>query len=147
MSLPINVHLLTYEPWERDAVNGHSYLLRFEHLLEKDDDPEYSKAVKFNLEDVFRNLDIQNIRETSLAANQWLSDVKRFKFVADPPKTRYDSDDKKFDYSVPNNHSAASNQENEINSNEEPRLYGIDYEISLKPMEIRTFVIQLMPQF
>lgn len=146
LSLPLNVHLLTFEPWRRDNVDGNRYLLRFEHLLEKDEDPEYSKPVKFNFEDVFRNLEIWSVRETTLAGNQWIGDAKRFKFVADPPTLKYDTVNHKFDYSIPEE---LLDKENEVDSNkEEPRrYYGIDYEVTLAPMQIRTFIIQLAPQF
>lgn len=45
-----------------------------------DEDPDYAKSVTFNFRDIFRDLGVSSMRETSLGANQWLSDVKRFKF-------------------------------------------------------------------
>lgn len=76
LSLPQNVNLLTLEPWKDDSI-----LIRFEHLLERNDDPsEYSKAVTFNLLDVFKNFDIYEIRETTLAGNQWIDEATRFTF-------------------------------------------------------------------
>lgn len=97
------------------------------------------------MEDVFRNLDIQNIREATLAGNQWLSESKRFKFEADPPGFEYSSENQNYDYSIVKNNSSFNDVDS--NGDEQARLYGIDYEITLNPMEIRTFVIQLMPQF
>lgn len=44
-SLPVNVQLLTFEPWKDD-----SHILRFEHILEKDEDPVLSRRVTINLE-------------------------------------------------------------------------------------------------
>lgn len=85
LSLPQNVHLMTFEPWHEDEV-----LIRFEHILEKDEDPEYSKPVTFNLRDVLRDLDIIDIRETTLDGNQWLEETKRLKFKPDPEGTVYE---------------------------------------------------------
>lgn len=144
----MNIHLLTFEPWRRDKMLGDSYLLRFEHLLEKDEDPEYSKPVSFNLQDVFRGLDIADLKETTLAGNQWLSDAKRFKFTPDPKEIRYDNVNQKYDYSI---NGAKTMEDNEIErqGREEiigdARKYGLDYEITLKPMQIRTFVMQMNP--
>lgn len=44
-SLPDNVNILSFEEW--DATN--SFLLRLEHILEKDEDPILSKDVEINL--------------------------------------------------------------------------------------------------
>lgn len=73
--LPQNVHVLTFEPWK-----DNSALIRFEHILSKGEDSEYSKNVTFNFEDVFRKWGVTSIRETTLAANQWLSDSVRLQF-------------------------------------------------------------------
>lgn len=153
----MNIHLLTFEPWRRDKMNGDMYLIRFEHLLEKDEDSEYSKPVTFNLQDVFRSFDIASIKETTLAGNQWLLDAKRFKFTPDPKQLRYDSINQKFDYSI-NSRRVKTSDENEIETNSktsenefgEPiidaRSYGLDFEITLNPMQIRTFVMQMNPE-
>jgi lysosomal alpha-mannosidase len=42
--LPINVQLLTLEPWKDDA-----YVLRFEHILEKDEDDVLSQPTTIDL--------------------------------------------------------------------------------------------------
>uniref|UniRef100_A0A1A9ZH71 Alpha-mannosidase n=1 Tax=Glossina pallidipes TaxID=7398 RepID=A0A1A9ZH71_GLOPL len=78
-SLPKNIHLLTLEPWH----NG-ELLVRFEHILEKDEDPEFSKSVKFNIKEVLKNFDIHDIRETTLDGNAWLDEHRRMEFVSDP---------------------------------------------------------------
>lgn len=76
-SLPQNVNLLTFEPWTDGSI-----LVRFEHLLERNEDPaSYSKAVTFNLMDIFPGH--YEARETTLAANQWLNEAKRFTFKED----------------------------------------------------------------
>ncbi|XP_011181146.2 lysosomal alpha-mannosidase isoform X1 [Zeugodacus cucurbitae] len=86
LELPKNIHLMTYEPWYENEV-----LVRFEHILEKDEDPEYSKAVQFNVQSVLSSLKIADMRETTLAANAWLGDNKRMEFVPDSPEVAYNS--------------------------------------------------------
>ncbi|XP_063709608.1 lysosomal alpha-mannosidase-like isoform X2 [Culicoides brevitarsis] len=149
VSLPMNIHLLTFEPWRRDKLNGDSYLLRFEHLLEKDEDPEYSKPVTFNLQDVFRGFDIAELKETTLAGNQWLADAKRFKFTPDPKEIRFDNVNQRYDYRINPYQKATSDNEVDPERDTEElsfRKYGLDYEITLKPMQIRTFVMQMNPE-
>lgn len=153
----MNINLLTFEPWREDKMNGNNYLIRFEHLLEKDDDTEYSKPVTFNLQDVFRSFDIAWIKETTLAGNQWLLEAQRFKFQPDPKNIRYDSINQKFDYRInPYKQEDCENQiEQKFRKGKDektyvepiidPRSYGLDYEITLNPMQIRTFVMQLNP--
>lgn len=133
LALPQNVYLMTLEPWRE---NG--YLIRFEHLLEKDEDPKYSKPVTFNLSDVFQNLfDIESVRETNLAANQWLSDVHRFKFR------------KEENVAIVEQREEA---ENEVWSKEREAFKGHNGDeeeintISLNPMQIRSFVITVNEQ-
>lgn len=77
---------MSFEPWHENEV-----LVRFEHILEKDEDPEYSKAVQFNVQSVLSSLKIADIRETTLAANAWLGDNQRMEFVPDEPEVGYNS--------------------------------------------------------
>lgn len=55
--------------------------------MSKGEDAEYSKNVTFNFQDVFRNLAVSSIRETTLAANQWLSDSVRMQFISETKPT------------------------------------------------------------
>lgn len=68
---------MTFEPWKEDSI-----LVRFEHILEENEDPLYSKSVKINLKDVFHTIPFDGFLETNLAANQWIKDVNRFKFTS-----------------------------------------------------------------
>lgn len=86
MSLPKNIHLLTLEPWHENEI-----LVRFEHILEKDEDPEYSKFVQFNLMDVLHGFRITNVRETTLDGNAWLDENRRMEFVPDPEEAWYEN--------------------------------------------------------
>lgn len=114
LSLPRNVHLLTLEPWKDDSV-----LVRFEHILEPEEDIKYSNPVSFNLKDVLHHFDVTEIRETTLAANQWLTEAKRMKFRHDDDRT----------------------SANVFEGMSTARDDGDDFVITLKPMQIRTFVI------
>ncbi|XP_053696668.1 lysosomal alpha-mannosidase-like [Sabethes cyaneus] len=115
-SLPMNVNLLTFEPWKQPF----TYLVRFEHLLEKTEDPLYSSPVTINLKTVFSSFDIRSVRETTLGANQWKEDKSRLKFYADP---------------VPHSNEPAAeslpHEDHDVNV------------VTLHPMEIRTFVLEM----
>ncbi|XP_075149649.1 lysosomal alpha-mannosidase II isoform X2 [Haematobia irritans] len=86
LNLPKNIHLLTFEPW-----HDHEILVRFEHILEKDEDPKYSKFVQFNVKNVFQGFGISDIRETTLDGNAWLDENLRMEFVPDPEDHLYES--------------------------------------------------------
>uniref|UniRef100_A0A6E8WBV9 Alpha-mannosidase n=1 Tax=Anopheles coluzzii TaxID=1518534 RepID=A0A6E8WBV9_ANOCL len=107
-SLPPNVHLLTVEPWKDDTM-----LLRFEHLFEKGEDSQYSLPIQINVQNLFVNVNVVSLRETTLAGNQWKEDSIRL------------------DYGQKDN----KNTKRTVIENE--------FIVELKPMEIRTFVIQL----
>lgn len=114
-SLPANVNLLTFEPWKQPS----TYLVRFEHIFEKNEDSLYSAPIAFNLQDVFSKFSISSVRETTLGANQWKEDLSRLKFYADPvPIPEHTTEPIK----------ARSTD---------------DMVIALNPMEIRTFVIEM----
>lgn len=107
MALPENVYLMTFEPWKTDQ-----YLIRLEHLLEKNDDSELSKSVSFDLKNIFPGNFI--FAEVSLAGNQWIEDSKRLRFKQ---------------VGLPNSG-------NEVRF---PKLESTS--ITLEPMQIRTFVM------
>lgn len=119
-SLPININLLTLEPW-----NNASVLLRLEHLLEQDEDSFLSEPVTINVQQIFRTLKVANMRETTLAANQWLDEATRFEFRKDQQK-----------------HSKVRKSMNGptvIDST----LFNDEFSITLEPMQIRTFIVNL----
>lgn len=47
-ALPDNVQILTLEPW-----HGWTFLLRLEHVLEKDEDPILSKSATVDLKVIY----------------------------------------------------------------------------------------------
>ncbi|XP_040170166.1 lysosomal alpha-mannosidase-like [Anopheles arabiensis] len=107
-SLPPNVHLLTVEPWKDDTM-----LLRFEHLFEKGEDSQYSLPIQINVQDLFVNVNVVSLQETTLAGNQWKEESIRL------------------DYGQ------------KQNKNTNRTVIENKFIVELKPMEIRTFVIQL----
>lgn len=99
-------------------------MLRFEHILERNEDPEFSKPVTFNLDEVFRTFTISNLREATLAANQWTNEAVRLKWIPDHAAK---SNDAKQNFAEPKVSSQVEN----------------DRVITLTPMQIRTFVVNL----
>ena len=115
LSLPQNVYFMTFEPWKDGT-----FLIRFEHLLEKNEDPELSKTVRFNLTDVFPGYEIE-LNEVTLSANQWIEELQRLHFKSE-----------------------GANILDEINLTDSDKLKPvIDMEITLDPMEMRTFVMTM----
>lgn len=103
---------MTMEPWKRE----NQLLLRFENLLEK------GQEETFDLQSVFGDLfTIEDMRETNLSGNQWLENVKRMKF-------RTEGDLLKNDHSETSFSSTNTDKSN-------------NFTITLKPLQIRTFVV------
>ncbi|KAH8402521.1 hypothetical protein KR222_002400, partial [Zaprionus bogoriensis] len=86
LPLPKNVHLLTLEPWHENEL-----LVRFEHILEKDEDSRYSKYAQFNVRDVLEGFNIVDMRETTLDGNAWLDEHRRMEFVPDAEGQDYNA--------------------------------------------------------
>ncbi|XP_055546042.1 lysosomal alpha-mannosidase-like [Wyeomyia smithii] len=121
-SLPPNVNLLTFEPWK----GANSFLVRFEHLLEKNEDSRYSQPVTINLREVFSKFSISSARETTLAGNQWKADSKRLRFFFEP---------------VPlDDEAGVAEEAGVVEEASAPHPSGMEF--TLKPMEIRTFVVE-----
>ncbi|KAL0809393.1 hypothetical protein ABMA28_011582 [Loxostege sticticalis] len=83
--LPRHIHILTLEPWKAGSV-----LLRLENTLEKPmrgnlkekvENPEdyatKSSFITVELKKIFLQMQIKMVRETTLAANQWLDDARQ----------------------------------------------------------------------
>ncbi|XP_072947020.1 lysosomal alpha-mannosidase-like [Epargyreus clarus] len=64
--LPIGIHLMTIEQW-----NGGTLLIRLENYLEKIDVVKHGTKKVF-LKDLFLNIRINKVKETTLAGNIWL---------------------------------------------------------------------------
>lgn len=139
---------MTLEQWDKDSV-----LVRFEHILEYGEDDIYSTQAIINVKDIFAHFNIVNIRETTLAANQWLDEATRFKFQemnpneipADTFRKEPIELDIKLDITKNEiNHEANNTARKQrspptmVRSTEDDK-----YLITLQPMEIRTFVLYL----
>lgn len=97
--------------------------------MAKGEDEQYSKAVTFNFQDVFRGLNVVSIRETTLSADQWLNEAKRFYFTEKSVKRN----------EIPSPADVLENEDDTAKKFEKES----DFTITMKPMEIRTFVAKL----
>ena len=76
-SLPMNVHLLTF-----DQLNFKEYLVRVEHYFELNEDDAYSKSVTVDLQIIFNSIGpITEIVELTLNANLPLSELHRLDWM------------------------------------------------------------------
>ncbi|XP_046352340.2 lysosomal alpha-mannosidase-like [Haliotis rufescens] len=117
--LPSNVHLLTL-----DQVPGkvNKLLLRLEHIFEKRELAESDQIVELDLEDLFSKLKITGVRELTLGANHDVSSVSRLRWkTADGSLTP-----------------------SQVGSSEGQYKHEAPYTITLQPMEIRTFHIDVI---
>ncbi|XP_014487574.1 PREDICTED: lysosomal alpha-mannosidase isoform X1 [Dinoponera quadriceps] len=112
--LPLNVHILTLEPWKDGTI-----LLRLEHLFEAGEAQQMSQPVEVNIQDLFSTFSILSIEETALGANQRLSDMNRMKWEAETNDVLQEAEE---------NVQPVQIQDNVTN-------------VLLKPMEIRTFIL------
>ncbi|KAI4469648.1 alpha-mannosidase [Holotrichia oblita] len=141
-SLPDNVQILTLEPWKADT-----FLLRLEHVLEKSEDPILSQPVTVDLKNLFSTFDIIWYNETTLGANEWLSDNEKNKEKYDKILlTKTEKEDLEWQPNVLNDNEIDSNDIYDVfsknrRSNVAENL--LDYQIELKPMQIRTFIIKI----
>ena len=111
--LPKNVHLLTME-----TTHGkEEIILRLEHFFEKDENPILSEPVTVNLNNLFTDFYIISIIETNLSANQLLKDKKMLHWN--------------------------STSTFEFGNHGNPYDGNLIEEITLGPMEIRTFVLHI----
>ena len=131
--MPKNIHLLTFEPWRTNSI-----LIRFEHILAKDEDQKYSQPVSFDFQDVFRGLNVASIRETTLSANQWKNKANRLHFT---PKTT----DLNEVNTTTEDFISTSPNENRVKQSRSTEDETDDLTVLLNPMEIRTFVVELKP--
>ena len=95
-------------------------LIRVEHQFEKDEDPKFSQPVTVKLDNLFTRFKITSLTEMNLAANQLLSDKETFYWKAEEPENN------QFAYELPN-------------------TIGDGYEVTLNPMQIRTFKATIAP--
>ncbi|XP_012271344.1 lysosomal alpha-mannosidase isoform X1 [Orussus abietinus] len=114
-ALPPNVHILTLEPWKEGTI-----LLRLEHLFEVNEAQQLSQPVTLNITDILPWFTVTSVHETTLGANQWLEDEQRLKWESE----------------------ANDAYRNDLNTNPQ-RVPEDGTTITLKPMEIRTFIVEI----
>ncbi|XP_066593863.1 lysosomal alpha-mannosidase isoform X1 [Prorops nasuta] len=114
-SLPPNIHVLTLEPWKDDTV-----LLRLEHVFEINEAKDYSKAVTVNLKNLFSKFTIESVQETTLGGNQWLKDMNRLRW-----------------------NSESNNITEQIDAMKPVEVRDNVINVTINPMEIRTFIVKL----
>ncbi|KAJ8951617.1 hypothetical protein NQ318_012287 [Aromia moschata] len=129
--LPPNINLLTMQTWN---VSEGTFLLRLEHMMEKDEDPILSQEVTVDVSnsiyeltilyfrEIFKNLNVQKLKEYFLAANTPLEESTRLQWHQ---ITETESE------------SSPLSLKNRLARDEE------DLKITLAPMQIRTFIMYL----
>ncbi|XP_034129784.1 lysosomal alpha-mannosidase-like isoform X6 [Drosophila guanche] len=116
---PQSVHLLTLEPFSE-----HEVLLRLENFL----DHIEGNVVSFNIRSILDDLGGVEIRETTLDGNMPLSEMKRMKFQHDAAGSR-----PKTAEFFTSQHKPLVAHKSQADSK---------FSVSLKPMQIRTFIIR-----
>ncbi|KAB7498673.1 hypothetical protein Anas_06480 [Armadillidium nasatum] len=111
--LPENIHLLTLEPWSSSG----TWLLRLENFYEVNES-SLSESVDVDLESLFSEWTVSNIRELVLGANAYKEDVVRLRW---------------------------NSQSEEIKpvAQEEQKVKSSEAVYSFSPMQIRTFLIDV----
>ncbi|XP_033165515.1 lysosomal alpha-mannosidase isoform X2 [Drosophila mauritiana] len=117
--LPQSVHLLTLEPYSKDEI-----LLRLENFLDQTE----GKVVSFSIRQIFDDLGGLEIRETTLDGNLPLSDMKRLKFHHDGSGPSHSVPE----YFTSLHKPLAADKSQDAS----------EFSVSLKPMQIRTFIIK-----
>ncbi|GFT23386.1 lysosomal alpha-mannosidase [Trichonephila clavipes] len=134
--LPHNVHLLTLERLDDQRI-----LLRLEHFYESADEPE--RTVTVSLNNLFRPFRVIYYQETTLTAHEYLYEVDRLKWRAHSD----DEEDTDFENELPpttSNNDLSEVLEAEVNESETINEAEDDHlRITLKPMEIRTFIVKV----
>ncbi|XP_073978683.1 lysosomal alpha-mannosidase-like isoform X2 [Rhodnius prolixus] len=114
-ALPNNVQILTLERWEQAEDEKKIYLLRLENIMDKRADPSVAEV---NIQDLFTTFSIINIKEMMLGGNIPSDRSRRLKW-------------------------RSFNKRNGNIKVQEASFVGNI--VTLKPMEIRTFLIKVEP--
>ncbi|KAH0629645.1 hypothetical protein JD844_011874 [Phrynosoma platyrhinos] len=116
-ALPSNVHLLTLAQREPNSI-----LIRLEHQFERGESVNGSMPAVINLQNLFSSFNVISLQEMSLAANQKREEMKRLIWQS--------------------SEGASSGA-----AEEQPSPASLDpTQITLQPMEIRTFLAQIQHQ-
>ncbi|XP_059093937.1 lysosomal alpha-mannosidase-like [Tigriopus californicus] len=121
--LPYNVHLLTLEEWAGNSRD--SLLIRLENIFDAHEDPELSKPVTISLKDLFSGFSVTNVEETILGANLRRDCLERLTWNVEKDNGIHSS----------NNTAGEAAQQDKDSS-----------KVTLGPMEIRTYIVDLEPR-
>ncbi|KAK7113102.1 lysosomal alpha-mannosidase-like [Littorina saxatilis] len=133
-ALPDNVHLLTLQQYPSAGPapsETQPFLLRLEHFYEKGEDPVLSQPATVNLQDLFSAFDVTGAIELTLGGDMVLSDLNRLAWnYPHEDETRRKTD-------------STLRFESEVTG----KITTIDdqFIVTLYPMEIRTFQINVRP--
>lgn len=119
-------------------------MIRFEHILAKEEDQKYSQPASFEFQDVFRGLNVASIRETTLSANQWKDEATRLHFTS--KTTDLNEINTTTEDATSTAHTRGHLKSSNVNHAMENRSLNDDPDdltILLNPMEIRTFIVEL----
>lgn len=159
-SLEFPATILTLEPW-----NSGELLMRLEHNLERDDDPNQDEFLKLNVKELLGHFNITGMRETTLDGNQWAGEYQRLEFSADPEGTVHSVSPKsrgfhfrpraarpmiKSEFEIVDESEFAA--ENRIEKFAQPKIpkrfsrkrisrASDSFDVELEPMQIKTFVL------
>jgi len=132
---PINVNLLTFEPWLNTSFIEYvptQYLVRFEHLFEEGEHSVWSKPVSIPVQEFFgpSGLNIGTIsfiKETTLGGNQWKEDREALQWKIKGEK------EEDLEWKINEKSFQSKKVEESVLEN-----------IVLEPLEIRTFIIEFL---
>ncbi|PAA64962.1 hypothetical protein BOX15_Mlig016937g1 [Macrostomum lignano] len=117
--LPENVQVVTLDDWR----GPNTKLLRLEHLYQTGEHPALSQPVTVALGQMFATFDILGAMELSLAANQYLASMQRLQWRTTA--------------------AGGSADQNAAREAVERRQLDQNLTVTLRPMQLRTFVVQV----
>ncbi|XP_069124923.1 lysosomal alpha-mannosidase-like [Argopecten irradians] len=123
-NLPDNVHLLTLEQWGGPGVvpsSSQPYIIRLEHTFETGEHSLLSKDVTVNLANLFTTFNVTSMTELTLGANMVLSDLHRLQWNTTDTREESTQD------------GSTDSEVSDVGS----------MDVKLKPMQIRTYQVQL----
>lgn len=123
-SLDSWISLLTLEPLSTNTI-----LLRLEYIFEIGDSPNQPESSTVDLQGLFTKFEVVSLRETTLGGNQWLDENVRLQWNKGEDMTNPDISKDKI--------------EGIQLKNEKQVVAEKDLEITLTPMQIRTFIAQI----
>jgi len=135
LDLPSTVHLLTLSPL-KDHVG--QLLVRLEHMFEAGESQVYSLPVTVSLQHLLKGKEITQARETTLSANKWKDEAQRLTWKVTNSTQQCDQQS-----SVPEFHPRPQHTSDPLSGFTENEAMDGNLLVTLKPMEIRTFIVSV----